>query len=80
MLRPPGLRRFAQQPASFFRTDIPPACSTETDRRSVDRFRREPSAGNVKQLNREIEEDFRRKTGLAHDAPESSDPPRPEET
>jgi hypothetical protein len=80
MLRPSSVRRFAQQAASFFRADIPPARGTKTDGRSRDRFGREPSAGDIEQLDGEIEEDFWRKARLPHDTPESSGPSRPEET
>jgi hypothetical protein len=78
MLGPPGLGRFAQHSASVFRTDIPPARGAKTYGRSLDRFRREPSARNVEQLDREIEEDFGWKARLSHYTPESSGPSRTE--
>jgi len=71
MFGPPRLGRLAQQSASLFRTDVPPARGPQTNRRSLDRLWGEPAARNVQQLKGEIEEDFWRKARLAHHAPES---------
>jgi hypothetical protein len=79
MFSPPGLGRLAQHSTAFFGTDVSPPRGTQTDSHPFDRFWREPAARDIEQFNREIEEDFRRKTRLSHDAPKSSGPPRPEE-
>jgi hypothetical protein len=79
MLGPPSQRRLAQQSASLFRTHVTPARRTETNRRSLDRCRREPATRDVEQFDREIEQDFWRQARLPHHAPESSGSPRTEE-
>ena len=79
MFGPPGLGRLTQQSASLFRTHVTPARRTETNRRSLDRFGREPATRDVEQFDCEIEEDFWRQARLPHHAPESSGSPRTEE-
>ena len=80
MLGPPGLGGLAQHSTSLFRTDVPPPRGTKTDRRPLDRFRREPSARNIQQFDREIEEDFWWQARLTHHAPEASRSSRPKDT
>jgi type IV secretory pathway VirB2 component (pilin) len=44
-----------------------PPRRTETDRRAPERFRCEFATGDVQELNRQIEKDLRRQTGVTHD-------------
>src|SRR5437773_7575514 len=68
MFGPPGLGRLAQRSASLFRTHVTPTRSAETNRRSLDRCRREPATCDVEQFDREIEQDFWRQARLPHHA------------
>ena len=77
---PSRLCRFAHDFASLFGADMSPARSAKADRRSVNRFGRELSAGNIEEFDREVQEDFRGKACVPHDAPETRSPPGAEYT
>ncbi len=79
VLGPARLGRFSERFAALLGTDMAPPRRAQTDRRSMDRFRREFSAGEVQELEREIEEDLRRKTRVTHHASQPRGAARPEE-
>jgi hypothetical protein len=68
-LGPPSLRGLPQRFASFLRTDVSPSGGAQADSLPFYWRWREFSTGDVEHLQREIEKDFWRKTGLSHDAP-----------
>jgi hypothetical protein len=73
---PSRLRRFAHDATAFFGTDVSPASRAETDRGSLNRRWRELSAGEIEHFDRQIEQDFRRKAGMTHEAPQARGAPR----
>lgn len=73
---PSGLRRASEDPAAFFRTDIPPSRRTQTDGDALNGRWRQFTARQVEHLDREIQQRLWWETGLAHDAAQSRGPAR----
>jgi hypothetical protein len=73
---PSRLRRFAHYAAAFFSADVAPPSRAETNRGSLNRRWREPSTGEIEHFDRQIEQDFRRKAGMTHEAPQTRRPSR----
>jgi hypothetical protein len=73
---PPRLGRLAHHSAALFGADVSPASRAETDRSSLNRLRRKSSTGEIENLDRQIEQDFRRKTGMTHEASQTRRAPR----
>ena len=76
MLPPSCLRRFAHDATTFFDADVTPTRRAEADRGSLNRLWREPSTGEIEHFDRQIEQDFRRKAGMTHEAPQPRRAPR----
>ena len=68
MLCPPRLGGLSERLAADLRTDVPPARCTKADSLPFNRRWREFPAGDVEHLQREIDQDLRRKSTLPHDA------------
>jgi hypothetical protein len=68
MLCPPGLGGVSESLASFFSAYVAPARGAEAKGLPFYWRRREFSTCDVEQLQREIEQDLRWKSGLSHDA------------
>ena len=66
MLAPSRLRRFAHHAATLLGADVSPAGRPEANSGSLNRLWRELIAGEIKKLDREIEQGFRRKAGATH--------------
>ena len=76
MLPPSRLRRLAHYATALLGADVSPTSRTETDRGSLNRRWREFSAGEIENLYRQIEQDFRRKAGMTHKASQARRAPR----
>ena len=76
MLPPSRLRRLAHHAAAFFSADVAPTRRPEADRGSLNRLWRELSTGEIEHFDRQIEQDFRRKAGMTHEAPQPRRAPR----
>ena len=63
---PSCLYRSPHDATAFFRVDVAPASRTKPNRLAADGRRREFSACQVEDLEREVHEDLRRQAGLAH--------------
>jgi len=73
---PSRLRRFAHDATAFFGTDVTPTRRAEADCGSLNRLGRELSTGEIEHFDRQIEQDFRRKSGMTHEAPQTRRAPR----
>src|SRR3954469_377461 len=67
MFRPPRLDGATQQFATFLGANITPPRRSQADRRSLNRRRRKLAARDVEQLNRQIHQNFRGKSGVFDD-------------
>ena len=76
MSRPSRLRRFAHHATALFGANVSPASRAKTDRGSLNRRGRELSTGEIEHFDRQIEQDFRRKAGMTHEAPQPRCAPR----
>jgi hypothetical protein len=76
MAGPSRVRRFAHHAAALFGADVSPASRAETDRGSLNRLGRELSTGEIEHFDRQIEQDFRRKAGMTHEASQARRAPR----
>ena len=76
MPAPSRLRRFAHDATALFGAHVSPASRAETDRGSLNRLWRELSTGEIEHFDRQIEQDFRRKAGMTHEAPQTRRAPR----
>lgn len=74
MLGPSRLDRATKHFASLLRAHIPPPSGAEAHSRPFYRRRREFSTRDIKQFDREIEQNFRWQTGLSHDSSEPGAP------
>ena len=68
MLSPSCLRRFAHHATAFFGADVAPTRRAEADRGSLNRLGGELSTREIEHFDRQIEQDFRRKAGVTHEA------------
>src|SRR5687768_13580450 len=68
VLCPPRLGGLPERLAADLRADVPPARRTEADSLPLYWRRRKLSARYVEHLQREIDQDLRRKPALPHDA------------
>jgi hypothetical protein len=73
---PSRLRRFAHDATAFFGTDVTPTRRAEADCGSLDRLGGELSTGEIEHFDRQIEQDFRWKARVTHEAPEARRAPR----
>jgi hypothetical protein len=73
---PSRLRRFAHHAAALFGANVSPASRTETDCGSLNRLGRELSTGEIEHFDRQIEQDFRWKARVTHEAPQARRAPR----
>ena len=76
MPAPSRLRRFAHDATAFFGADVTPTRRAEADRGSLNRLGRELSTGQIEHFDRQIEQDFRRKAGVTHEASQARRAPR----
>ena len=63
---PSRLRRLAHHATAFFGADVAPTRRAKADGGSLNRPGRELSAGQIEHLDRQIQQDFRRKAGVTH--------------
>ena len=73
---PSRLRCFAHNATAFFGTDVTPTRRAEADCGSLDRLGGELSTGEIEHFDREIEQDFRWKAGVTHEAAQARRAPR----
>jgi len=76
MLAPSRLRRFAHHAAALLSADISPASRAESDSGSLNRLWRQFAASEIKKLDREIEQGFRRKASATHETSQAHGAPR----
>jgi hypothetical protein len=75
MFGPSCLRGSSQNLAPLVRADIPPTSGPETHGGAPNWWRRELSAGNIKQFDGEVHQDFRRQARETHDGAQACAPP-----